>query len=205
MVTGEYGEEGKRPHWHALLFNYAPHDAKEDRKTDRGEQVWKSEFLTSLWKKGRVEFGSVTLESANYVARYAAKKLVHGKDEDHRFHPLHKTSSKNAIGRSWIEMNWEFTFKHGYVVLADGNTCAIPRYYIDWFKKQMPNHYARYVTEIRPQIMEVAEKKARKDELEWFSTLLNRRPGAAYPLTKSKVELTILESKFKLLQERLKL
>ena len=24
MVTGEYGDKNKRPHWHALIFNYRP-------------------------------------------------------------------------------------------------------------------------------------------------------------------------------------
>ena len=27
MVTGEYGEKNKRPHWHVILFNYRPKDA----------------------------------------------------------------------------------------------------------------------------------------------------------------------------------
>ena len=26
MVTGEYGEKNKRPHWHAIIFNYKPKD-----------------------------------------------------------------------------------------------------------------------------------------------------------------------------------
>ena len=25
MVTGEYGEKTKRPHWHAIIFNYRPY------------------------------------------------------------------------------------------------------------------------------------------------------------------------------------
>lgn len=205
MVTGEYGEENKRPHWHALLFNYCPHDQKKLRKTERGDQVFESHFLTDLWSKGNVEYGAVTLESARYVASYALKKLVHGKDQDHRYHPLHKTSSKNAIGKSWIEKYWKHTFENGFVVLADGSEGNIPRYYEDWFKKQMPNQYIRYVTEVKPKRIREAERIARAEELEFLTAVLNRKNLAPYPLTRSKVKQTILNRKFQQLQEHLKL
>ena len=73
------------------------------------------------------EFGSVTLESAGYVARYAAKKLAHGKDDEHDYHPIHRTSCKRAIGRSWIEKYYQHTFDHGLVVLPNGQKSKIPR------------------------------------------------------------------------------
>ena len=50
--------------------------------TDRGDKVWSSEEISSFWSRGSVEFGSVTIDSAGYVARYAAKKLVHGKENN---------------------------------------------------------------------------------------------------------------------------
>jgi len=205
MVTGEYGDKNKRPHWHALVFNYSPEDCVRKYVTELGEQVYSSGFLTDLWGRGMVEFGSVTLESANYVARYAAKKLVHGKDEEHEFHPIHKTSKGRAIGRSWIEKNWKFVFENGFVVLPSGSPASIPRYYVDWLKKHEPAAFARYVSGVRLDLISKAEKSARKEELEFLSNVMNFKSGDDYPLRRVDVKVKCLERKFKVLQERLKL
>lgn len=207
MVTGEYGEINKRPHWHALLFNFRPTDQELLRNTELGHSVYKSESLTKMWGQGSTEYGDITIDSANYVARYAAKKLVHGRDQDHDYHPIHKTSSKYGLGRSWIEKNWKHTFLNGFVVLPDGTPSKIPRYYVDWAKKHHPSIWEHYVTEVRPKIMELAEEKFRKEELEFLSNLMNyeSKYPQTFPLRKNQVKETILKSKFKQLQERLKL
>lgn len=135
IVTGEYGDKHKRPHWHAILFNYRPLDEKFKYTSDSGHDVFTSEEISKLWKRGNIEYGEVTIDSANYVARYAAKKLVHGNDQDHDYHPLHKTSSRRAIGKTWISQNWKHTFENGFIVLPNGQSSKIPRYYVDWLKK----------------------------------------------------------------------
>lgn len=210
MVTGEYGEHTKRPHWHAIIFNYWPDDTQKLYKTEQGEQVHKSKFIDELWgqndhKLCPNEIGSVTLDSAGYVARYAAKKLVHGKDQDHDYHPIHKTSSRHAIGRTWIEKYYEHTFQNGFITLPNGQTSKIPRYYTDWLKKHHPKLYTYYVTEVRPKIQSLAETQARKEELEYLSNIINYKGGAAYPTPRPKIKERILQSKFKQLQEHLKL
>ena len=205
MVTGEYGEKNKRPHWHALIFNFRPSDEKFLRSSETGEKVFTSQILSDLWKKGLCEYGSITIDSAGYVARYAAKKLVHGKDDEHQFHPIHKTSSKNAIGKSWIERYWKQTFDLGYVYLPNGQKSKIPRYYVDWLKKNQPDAWRCYVTQLRHDFQVEAEKKNRKEELEYLSELFNQKPGEPRPITRAKVKTTILNSKFKRLQEKLKL
>lgn len=205
MVTGEYGELNKRPHWHALIFNHRPPDATYKYSNERKEKLYTSQELKELWPHGSHDFGEVTIDSANYVARYAAKKLVHGKDQEHDFHPIHKTSSKYGIGRKWIEQNYKHVFANGFIVLPNGEQTKIPRYYVDWLKKHKPEMYLRYVTELRSEIISKAEDKARKEELDYFSNLFSRKHCAPNPMTRSKVKLTILESKFKLLQEKLTL
>ena len=52
-------------------------DATYKYTTEQGEKVYDSQETQQLWKKGQIEFGSVALDSAGYVARYAAKRLVH--------------------------------------------------------------------------------------------------------------------------------
>ncbi|AZL82879.1 replication initiator protein [Apis mellifera associated microvirus 26] len=204
MVTGEYGDKTKRPHWHAILFNYRPKDAKFHYKTDRGDDVFTSETLTKLWKRGNLEFGSVTLDSANYVARYAAKKLAHGLDQAHNYHPIHKTSSRRGIGTSWIEKHYEHTLQNGHITLPDGSPCKIPRFYLDWAKKHQPRLWEYYITTVAPRVQTLATEAARKEEIEDLTNMLNAE-ALCIPMKRARVKETILQSKFKQLQERLKL
>lgn len=213
MYTGEYGEQTKRPHWHAILFNYSPPDLKKFRTTERGDHVFTSELIDEIWGKNDSskkpsEIGDVTIESAGYVARYAAKKLVHGQDQDHDFHPIHKTSSKNAIGRRWIEKYWKQTFNNGYVIEKNSKQkLPIPRYYVDWLKKHNPSEYIRYVTEKREETIALAEANARKDELIHLANMFSHEGSKCrhYPLPRKEVKHRVLQSKFKTLQEKLKL
>lgn len=205
MVTGEYGEKTKRPHWHAIIFNWTPTDATPLYTSDRGDQVYESKVIDNLWGLGKTEFGSVTIDSASYVARYSAKKLVHGKDGDHDYEPIHRTSKLTPVGQTWLKKYWKHIFKTGYVVLPNGEKTGIPRYYTDWLKKNHPEEYLCYISEIRSEIQKGAEKKSREEELEYVSQCLSyRRPGIR-PLTRAKIKDTILKSKFKQLQERLKI
>lgn len=59
-VTGEYGEQTWRAHYHALLFGVSP----------------SLEALNASWKFGWTQKGTVTLASAGYVAAYTIKKLT---------------------------------------------------------------------------------------------------------------------------------
>lgn len=213
MYTGEYGELTKRPHWHLLLFNYAPPDMKHRSTTERGDRVYSSEEIDNLWGKNDPEkapsvIGNLTMDSAGYVARYAAKKLVHGQDQDHDFHPIHKTSSKNAIGKRWIEKYWQQTFNDGFVLHPQTKAkLPIPRFYVDWLKKHNSSEFVRYVTETREKSIKLAEENARKEELIYLSNMLSHEGWKTlhYPKTRSQVKLKILERKFQSLQEKLKL
>ena len=210
MVTGEYGEKNKRPHWHAIIFNYSPPDKKHKYTTDLDEKVYDSEEISKLWGKGNIEFGSVTMESAGYVARYAAKKLVHGKDQDHNYQPIHKTSSRHAIGKTWLEKYWKQTFEQGKINLPNGTSMKIPRYYKEWLKKEKPLEYVKYKLNVEKTLIKEAEKATRKEELEHISEIINKSFGTfesrkLRPKKRSKIKLQILERKFEKLQENLKL
>lgn len=210
IVTGEYGEKNKRPHWHALLFNYWPTDGKHHTTSDRGDKIFTSELIDEVWgrndpKNSPSQIGTVTIDSASYVARYAAKKLVHGRDQDHDFHPIHKTSSRRGIGRDWIEKYYKQTFELGYVHLPNGQRTKIPRYYVDWAEIHAPELWRFYITEVRPKIQEDAISKQEKEEIEYLTKVHERGPFAPLYQKPQNVKETILKLKFKRLQERLKL
>lgn len=210
FVTGEYGEKTKRPHWHALLFGWRPKDQVLIRTNHRGDEIYSSGTLSRLWNKGMCELGSVTIESAGYCARYAAKKLVHGRDDEHEFRPISKKSSKHAIGKSWLEKNFPDVFTHGKLVLRtpDGGTtvAAIPRYYERWFRDNHPDLWVHYVTHVKAAICKKGQERSEKEEQDWINEMNRRRDlGRKNPLTANQVREIISEQKFKNLQAHLKL
>jgi len=212
FCTGEYGDRNKRPHWHAIVFNWAPKDAVYKYSNDRGDKVYESQILTNLWGKGLCESGSVSFESAGYCARYAAKKLIHGADGDHEYEPISKKSNKHAIGKRWLEKFWPDVFSYGHIVLPNGSTCSIPRYYEKWFKEHHPEQWLGYVTKTKLHKMSLASAKSQQEKVDLWNTNERRshagrlrgefRPFAPTP---NQVRSLITKAKFQLLQERLKL
>lgn len=211
FVTGEYGEKTKRPHWHAIIFGWSPSDGIPDGKSETGDQYYSSSILTKLWGKGRCNYGAVTFKSAGYVARYAAKKLVHGKDQDHDFHPVSKKSNKHAIGKAWLEKFWPDVFNHGQIILPDGASCSIPRYYEKWFKENHPSEYRRYL-DVKVKKSEHAIAKTEKENEKWLRDRHHRlvhvsRTGgrSSWVTHPREARQKILKSKFEQLQNFLKL
>jgi hypothetical protein len=72
---GEYGENFGRPHYHAILFNLDFND-KKYWSIVNGNKYYTSEKLNKIWGKGYCIIGSVSFDSAAYVARYVTKKIT---------------------------------------------------------------------------------------------------------------------------------
>lgn len=175
FVTGEYGDTYKRPHWHILIFNYAPTNPTHKYTSDRGDKVYESEELSKLWPHGIADFGSVTFESAAYVARYAAKKLEHGEDYTHDCEPISKKSSHYAIGKRFLEKFHDDIFNHGYIVLDSGLKVGIPRYYEKWLQKHHFPKYLKYLTGPKAQYSASASLKLEHDKRIQKETNFKRR------------------------------
>jgi len=60
-LVGEYGDESQRPHYHAALF---------------GLSHLEHETLARSWPMGHTLLGTLTKESAQYVAGYVTKKMT---------------------------------------------------------------------------------------------------------------------------------
>lgn len=147
FLAGEYGEQLGRPHYHACIFGYFPKDVKRYSEKN-GYFLYTSESLDRIWGKGTTKVGSVTYESAGYVARYCLKKITGEKKEKINeltglkyyeiitddgeiveLEPEYATMSLNpAIGKEWIEEYKDETGRDDSVVVA-GNARLPPRYY----------------------------------------------------------------------------
>jgi len=139
---GEYGEKLGRPHYHALIFGYDFPDKKTWRKNDNGDQIWRSTILESLWTFGNSEIGSVTFDSAAYVAGYIHKKVL-GKNASQHYCVGHDPetgelhyklpeytdmSRDGGIGKNWLLKYTSDVYNHDYVVHM-GKKMPPPRYY----------------------------------------------------------------------------
>lgn len=74
FLCGEYGGDGSRPHYHALLFGLEFLDKVYWCKSGP-HQVYRSPTLEELWTHGYSWIGEVSWQSAAYVARYCMKKV----------------------------------------------------------------------------------------------------------------------------------
>ena len=142
VYCGEYGDKTKRPHYHALIFNY---DFSADRRVHSrnrdGSYLYTSAELESVWPKGHALIGDVTFESAAYVARYCLKKVT-GKAAAaayERLDPLtgevftiepefFQMSLRPGIGRGWIDKYKSDVYPSDEVIVR-GHKTRPPRYY----------------------------------------------------------------------------
>lgn len=204
FVTGEYGDRKKRPHWHAIIFNYRPSDLTYKYSNDRGDKNYSSLTLDTLWGKGTTETGQVTMESASYCARYAAKKLVHGNDGEHEYEPISKKSSKRAIGSRFLEKFYTDIFNHGIVHLQDGAKCSIPRYYEKWLSKNKPDEFRSYLERIKSKKLLQANERSEKELKEYHDVNMKRTFEEGLTITQNESRDIILKQKFDELSKKQK-
>lgn len=127
---GEYGEQFKRPHYHALLFNHDFRDKKFFSERN-GNRVFTSDTLSGLWKKGFSVIGDVTFESAAYVARYVMKKVTGGPAKEFygERRPEYSTMSRRpGIGKAWFDKYRGDVYPADRVIIR-GAISRPPRFY----------------------------------------------------------------------------
>jgi hypothetical protein len=149
---GEYGELFFRPHYHLCIFNFDFVDKKKFRVSPRGDVIYKSDRLEKLWDFGFSEIGSVTFDSAGYVARYCLKKITGDKADEHyhyvdaegRSHYLLPEfpimSLKPGIGQPWLDKFHSDVYNYDFVRVGN-RKMRPPRYYDNWFEIKYPSDF----------------------------------------------------------------
>ena len=174
--AGEYGEENKRPHYHACIFGHDFSDKALWSVRD-GVHLYTSDDLDALWGMGFCTVGDVTWQSAAYVARYVMKKvngaLRDKPDEITGLRPYERilpdtgevvevvpeyTTMSNGIGKSYYE-NYSSDFyrnDNSSGVYINGHDTTVPRYYDNLFQIDNPEKMA----EIKEQRVKDMRKHA---------------------------------------------
>lgn len=129
-----------RPHYHACLFNH-DFDDKELWRIQNGQRLYRSPTLEKLWPYGHSSIGTVTFDSAAYVARYIMKKITGDLAEDHyeaidpftgevtSLRPEYTTMSRRpGIGTEWFNKFSDDVYPGDFVVV-NGTKCRPPKFY----------------------------------------------------------------------------
>lgn len=149
--VGEYGENGLRPHYHALIFGQDFLLGATTWKDDLGHLTWTHPIIEKCWPYGFHEIKELTPETVNYVAKYVQKKLYGEQYKD--FHeridsqtgecvtvkPEHATMSK-GIGAKWWDKYKNEVFPDDFVVVK-GKKVPVPRYYTKKLQKENEELY----------------------------------------------------------------
>lgn len=147
FLTGEYGANTGRPHYHALLFNCRFPDEKPAGK------LILSAIADEVWGMGNVRIGTVTKASALYVAKYAVKATKgHPSDDGEAPPEPFATMSRGGrgqglggIGSPWLA-RYEGDLKHGYLIV-NGAKAPLPRAY----RKKLSEDTASHIDYIASQ------------------------------------------------------
>jgi len=198
---GEYGEQLGRPHYHACLLNFDFPDKKPFRKSSRGDQTYRSASLEELWPYGHSEIGSLTFESAAYVARYITKKITGPRADSHynrvdaetgeiiALKPEYTTMSRRpGIGLPWLQKFSSDVYNYDQLVIRGGAKVPPPRFYNNQYEVMNPEHYkqVKLARESKPvNIYGTAEYKRRQ-----FDTS-RERLQAAETVHKATVQSTL--------------
>lgn len=141
-MCGEYGENFSRPHYHALLFGLEFPDKTLWKTTSANAHIYRSKILEELWTFGYSSIGTVTLQSAGYVARYVMKKINGNQADEHytRINPttgevikitpeFNRMSRKPGIASTWFEKFYKDVYPHDSVILEGGKKMRPPKFY----------------------------------------------------------------------------
>lgn len=115
FAVGEYGTNGQRPHYHAIIFN-----------------MENPENLATEWKYGFTHVGEVTDASIYYTLKYCLKNLNTDKEKIDRLPEKALISKKLGIGYLTPQMQkYHRNDVSRSMTLAGNKKIALPRYYRD--------------------------------------------------------------------------
>lgn len=156
FACGEYGEMLERPHYHACVFGF---DFPDKRLFKSGPHpLFVSSSFSSIWGLGHCSIGSLTFESAAYVARYCTKKVNGSKAEEHyqgRQPEFSAMSLKPGIGSAWYDKWKSDCFPSDYLIV-NGYKCKPPRYYDKKLEAEDVSMYER-IKQSRAEIAESSD------------------------------------------------
>lgn len=112
--VGEYGDDSFRPHYHLALFGF-PTCLRGITDNRRRRCCEICDDVHRLWGLGRIECGTLTEQSAAYVAGYVTKKMTQSTDPrlEGRFPEFARMSLRPGIGGRFMDEVASTLLEHG--------------------------------------------------------------------------------------------
>lgn len=160
LQCGEYGDLSNRPHHHVALFG---HDFSQDRILLSGQgnrRLYRSPLLEATWQAGECRIGSLTWQSAGYIARYVMKKLTgnEGVEEYGDLRPPFRTSSNRpGLAADWFK-KWSRDVYPLDEVVINGKKYRPPKYY----DKLFSDYAEEAMAEIKAKRAKLAARRQEK-------------------------------------------
>lgn len=182
FVSGEYGAQYGRPHFHAILFNARFPD--QERWTNGS---YRSSMAERLWSFGSVHIGEVTPASSCYVAGYTLSKVYGAAGDDHyedvvnvetgevsrRRAEFCVMSRRPGIGAWWYQRFGSDLFPLDQAIMA-GKAYKVPRYYWEKFRADADPFVVEQLEEDRyerslvlPRVESTEERRAAREGVAW--------------------------------------
>lgn len=130
ILTAEHGTRTGRSHYHAVIFGVVFEDIVPYKKTKRGNQIYLSQTLKTLWGKGICTVDCVNISTA--VARYCTKYCAKSSGVDDTFMLFSRGIGDRALEERLYrteriqETTHTFTVPHQKYIV-EGSAYAIPR------------------------------------------------------------------------------
>jgi len=158
FACGEYGSNGSRPHYHAILFGYDfPDKVVKFRNPDY--DVYVSESLDRLWGNGLCSIGALSPGSAAYVARYILDKALGSSAKKYErlgIEPEFVVMSRRpGIGSEWYDKYEADIFPRDSLSVR-GHASVPPKYYSRRYEASHPL-----------DIQDVKEKRIKRAQENW--------------------------------------
>lgn len=135
-AVGEYGEALSRPHYHVCVFGFDFPDKvlwQYDKRPDRS--LFRSALLEDVWSFGFSSVGTLTPDSASYVARYVQKKITGERAVSHYSGKVPEFALMSRGGRNghglaydWFKQYSTDVYPKDFVTMK-GKKERPPRYY----------------------------------------------------------------------------
>ncbi len=189
LMSGEYGSENGRAHFHCILFGLDFPD-KKLQYISKGFNHYSSYILQKLWSTtddnknfypiGFVDLTEVDYDCCSYVSQYVLKKAVDYEDvstisfsddtkipvktflqvnEEERVPPFIRMSTKPAIGLEWFKQNQKVVLNEQIYYKKNEDTVL---------KAKVPRYYEKKFEEFHPEIYEEFTKKRDKKRNKFF-------------------------------------
>lgn len=122
FLVGEYGEKTQRPHYHAALFGFPPCFYFSSPSAKKQCSCPSCSVVRDTWGKGHIMLGTLTHDSAQYIAGYVTKKMTSPEDPrlKGRFPEYARMSNRPGIGAYDLEpLSTALSTVHGTTFISE--------------------------------------------------------------------------------------